>query len=187
MNMLGSKTIEAERLILRATKEADLRILYDILSIPEVNRYYLTSRLGKTFEDDYPWQLKKLARADDSDVFQWCIIKKSDNKCIGQISVQEKEGYPINIRDIGWFISPTEQRKGYAFEAASNVLNYMFKEVEIEGIKTSCAVCNPASFLLMEKLGFERDGEVTHEQNYTFVDGPVECYSYKVMRESFFK
>lgn len=183
MKMLGSKIIETERLILRPTEEKDLRILFDILLIPEVNRYYLTSKIGKTFEEDYFWQMKKLERAKNIDVFQWSIIKKEDNSCIGQISVQEKENSPLYIRDIGWFINPKEQRKGYAFEAAKNVIDYMFNDVEIEAIETSSAVCNEASYGLMEKLGFIRRGNAVHKQKYTFVEEPIDCYSYGIIRE----
>ncbi len=51
---MGSKTIETDRLILRPTMESDLRVLFGILKIPEVNRYYLTCKMGKTFEEDLP-------------------------------------------------------------------------------------------------------------------------------------
>jgi len=185
MKMLGSKVIETERLILRPTEEKDLRILFDILLIPEVNKYYLTCKIGKTFEEDYIWQMKKLEKAKNNDVFQWSIIKKEDNVCIGQISVQEKDNNPIEIRDIGWFINPKEQRKGYAFETASNVINYMFNEVDIKAIETSSAMCNPASFGLMEKLGFKKRSEETHKQKYTFVEKLVDCYSYGITKEEY--
>ena len=185
MNMLGSKVIETERLILRPTEERDLRVLYDILIIPEVNKYYLTCKIGKTFEDDYIWQVKKLERAKNNDVFQWSIIKKDEDKCIGQISVQEKEDNPVNIRDIGWFIDPKEQRKGYAFEAAKNVIDYMFNEVGIDAIETSSAVCNPASYGLMDKLGFKKRGEETHKQKYTFIEELIDCYSYGITKEEY--
>lgn len=183
--MLGSKTIETERLILRPTEESDLEVLFNILLIPEVNKYYLTCKIGKTFEEDYIWQMKKLEKAKNKDVFQWSIIKKEDNSCIGQISVQEKENNSTNIRDIGWFIDPNNQRKGYAFEAGNNVINYMFNEVDIKAIETSCAVCNPASFCLMEKLGFIKRGSKTHKQKYTFVEELVDCYSYGITKEEY--
>lgn len=185
MRMLGSKIIETERLILRPTEEIDLKVLFNILSMPKVNKYYLTCKIVKTFEDDYIWQMKKLEKAKYNDVFQWSIIKKKDDSCIGQISVQEKENNLIDIRDIGWFIDPKEQRKGYAYETASNVINYMFKEVDIKAIETSSAVCNPASFGLMEKLGFKKKSEETQKQKYTFVEELVDCYSYGLTKEEY--
>lgn len=183
--MLGSKIIETDRLILRPTEEQDLKILFDILLIPEVNKYYLTTKIGKTFEEDLPWQMKKLKVAKNKDIFQWSIIKKENNKCIDQINIQEKKDRPIEIRDIGWFIDPMEQRKGYAYEAANNIIDYMFNEVEISAIETSSAVCNPASYGLMEKLGFIRRNEQTTKHKYIFVEELTDCYSYGITKEEY--
>ncbi len=187
MKKLGSRKIETSRLILRSTEEADLRTVFNILLIPEVNKYYLTCKMGKTFEEDYHWQMKKLARAKNSDVFQWSIIKKEDNKCIGQISILEKADYPIEIRDIGWFIDPSDQKNGYAYEAARSIINYMFDEVGIKAIETSSAICNSSSFRLMEKLGFKKRSEQLHKQKYTFVEDFIDCYSYGITKEEYLK
>ena len=40
MKMLGSKTLETKRLILHKTEEKDLKELWSILCIDEVNKYY---------------------------------------------------------------------------------------------------------------------------------------------------
>ena len=42
MNLLGSKTIETKRLILKAPTMKEQKKLWEILMIPEVNKYYLT-------------------------------------------------------------------------------------------------------------------------------------------------
>lgn len=183
MNFIGSKKIETERLILKSTEESDLKVLWQILCIPEVNRYYLTCKLHRNWEDEKKWQYMKLDHANDTDVFQWSIILKDTNECIGQISVQEKDD-DKSIRDIGWFINPKFQRKGYAFETADAILKYMFEEVKINAIETSSAVCNPASWKLMEKLGFTRRTEKTHINHYTF-GGDIEGYSYGITKEEY--
>lgn len=127
-----------------------------------------------------PWQMKKLERANDPKVFQWSIVLKDTNECIGQISVQEN-GEDLTIRDIGWFITPSQQRKGYAFESASNVIDYMFNKVNIHSIETCCATCNPASFKLMEKLGFVKSDKPNSYVEYTFSgEKEVTHYSMKV-------
>jgi len=143
----------------------------------------LTCKLNFNWNVEKELQYKKLKRALDDDVFQWSIVLKDSNECIGQICVQEKDK-DKSIRDIGWFINPTYQRKGYAYEAALKVLDYMFNEVEIEKIDTGAAVCNPASWKLMEKLGFVRGSE-QFQVHYTF-GGDVLCYSYSLGRKEYF-
>ena len=166
MNLLGSKTLETERLLLRKTEEQDLKKLWKILLDRDISRYYLTCKINDNWEDEKKWQYKKLERAANPDMFCWTIIRKDNNEVIGQITVQEGSTEDKSIRDIGWFISKINQRKGYAYEAASKVLDYMFNEVKLNKIETSVAMINPASWGLMEKLGFKRL-ETTHEYELT--------------------
>ena len=42
MKLIESKTIETERLILRSSKMEEQKRLWEILMIPEVNKWYLT-------------------------------------------------------------------------------------------------------------------------------------------------
>lgn len=184
MNLLGSKTLETERLLLRKTEEQDLKKLWEILLDRDISRYYLTCKINDNWEDEKKWQYKKLERAANPDMFCWTIVRKDNNEVIGQITVQDGTTIDKSIRDIGWFISKTNQRKGYAYEAASKVLNYMFKEVEINKIETSVAMINPASWGLMEKLGFKRL-ETTHKNKYYFVEEEVDSYEYELTKEEY--
>ena len=47
MKLIGIKTIETERLILRSSKMEEQKRLWEILMIPEVNKWYLV-RCQKT-------------------------------------------------------------------------------------------------------------------------------------------
>ncbi len=184
MNLLGSKTIETERLILRKTEESDLKKLWEILLDRDISKYYLTCKINDNWEDEKKWQYKKLERAANPDMFCWTIIRKDNNEVIGQITVQDGATEDKSIRDIGWFISKINQRKGYAYEAASNVLNYMFNEVKINKIETSVAMINPASWRLMEKLGFIRLN-TTHKNKYYFVEEEIDSYEYELTKEEY--
>lgn len=183
MKYIGSRTIETERLILRKSQMEEQKRLWEILCIPEVNRYYLTCKFGFDWEQQRPFFESKVSKAGNLDVFQWSILKKDDGLCIGQLSVQSGNSEdPLitddSIRGIGWFIDPDYQGCGYATEAASAVLDYMFNEVQITEIRTGAAVLNPASWKLMEKLGFNRRGDKIHKVKYTYVLEPVDSYSY---------
>ena len=186
MNYLGSKTLETKRLILHKTEERDLKELWTILCIDEVNKYYLTAKLNYDWELEKKWQYKKLENASNKDIFTWTIEIKDTHEIIGQISVQPKENEEENIRDIGWFVEPTHQRKGYAYEAAVEVLKYMFLEVEISKIITSSAIINPSSWHLMEKLGFKKIDK-TIMIKYTFVEEEIENQVYELDKNCFLK
>ena len=176
MNFIGSKTLETERLILRKTEEQDLIFLWKTLLIDNVKKFYLVCKINEDWEKEKIWQYKKLAKAGNPDVFVWSVVLKDTNEVIGQVSAQESDK-ELSIRDVGWFINPIYQRKGYAYEATSKMLDYMFNEVGIDSIETCAAIINPASWLLMEKLGFVRDENVKKIIHYPYA-GDYEVYSY---------
>lgn len=186
MKFLGSKTLETKRLILHKTEEKDLKRIWSILLIEDVSKYYLTAKINKNWEDEKKYQYKKLEKASNKDVFCWTIELKDTNEVIGQITVQESNNPDKSIRDMGWFIDPEYQHKGYAKEAAIEVLKYMFNEVQIKKIETGVATVNPNSFKLLEKLGGKRLG-TTHFVKYTLLDKEVEIYDYELTKEEFNK
>ena len=123
----------------------------------------------------------------DKDVFQWSIVLKTENKCIGQVSCQKIEGnYDDSVRDVGWFLDSTFQECGFGNEAAKRMLDYMFNEVEIRKIETSAAIVNAPSWKIMEKLGFHRTGEIK-KGKYTMIPEPVDCYCYEISRDKYIK
>ena len=184
MNYIGSKPLETPRLLLHPTEEKDLKELWNILLLEEVSKYYLTSKIHEDWEEEKKWQYKKLEHANDKDVFTWTIELKEDEIVIGQISFHKTE--EEQEKDIGWFIDPTYQKKGYAIEAASEVLKYMFLEVEISSIKTCAAIPNKPSWHLMEKLGFKRQ-KAKKKVKYTLIDKEIECYNYTLEKNDFLR
>lgn len=89
----------------------------------------------------YEKKIESIVNGENSQKFTWSIFTK-EGESIGQITVQPKDEYLNNpeIRDIGWFIDPSYQGKGYATEAATAILDFMFNEVEIDKILTSAAL-----------------------------------------------
>lgn len=161
MEYIGSKVLESENLILRPTKEEDLKVIWNILCDIDVAKYYLVGKINYDWELEKNWQYKKLEKALNKDVFQWSIILKTKNECIGQVSCQDSYDENGNknddsIRDVGWFLDSRYHGMGFGTEAAKLMLDYMFYEVGIKKIETCAAIENSASWKIMEKLGFYR-------------------------------
>ena len=194
MRYLGSKTIETDRLILKAQTMEEQHYLWSVLMIPEVNRYYLTvpkkfAEKLKDWDKQEEYYKADMEHANDSDVFRWSIFIKDTGKCIGRVSCHEAshEGYETNdpsIRGVGWYIDPKYKGKGYGNEAAQAMMNYMFSECEINEIRTGAAIQNPASWMIMKKFGFIRLDN-TKMVEYTYVDEPVEDYQYYLTRQMY--
>ena len=194
MNLIGSKIIETERLILKPQTMQEQKRLWEILMIPEVNKVYLTTPAKfrdklKDWSKQEPFYEEKISHANDNDVFEWSIFLKETNECIGKIDYHEysKEDNEINdlsIRGVGWYIDPIHQGKGYGTEAAKHTLKYMFEEVEISKIITGAAIDNPASWKIMDRLGYTKLPQ-TKLVTYTYLDEPVEIYTYEITKEQY--
>ena len=194
MNLIGSKIIETERLILKPQTKQKKKRLWEILMIPEVNKVYLTTPAKfrdklKDWSKQEPFYEEKISHANDNDVFEWSIFLKDTNECIGKIDYHEysKEDNEINdlsIRGVGWYIDPIHQGKGYGTEAAKHTLKYMFEEVEISKIITGAAIDNPASWKIMDRLGYKKLPQ-TKLVTYTYLDEPVEIYTYEITKEQY--
>ena len=194
MKYLGSKTIETDRLILKAQTVAEQQYLWSVLMQPDVNRYYLTvpkkfTEKLKNWDKQEEYYKKDMEHANDLDVFRWSVFIKETGECIGRVSCHEAkdEDSEINnpsIRGVGWFIDPKFKGNGYGNEAAQAMMDYMFNECEIDEIRTGAAIQNPASWMIMEKFGFVRLDR-TKMVEYTYVDEPVEDYQYYLTRQMY--
>lgn len=191
MKYIGSKVLKSKNLILRPTKEEDLKVIWNILCDIDVAKYYLVGKINYDWDKEKEWQYKKLDKALNSDVFQWSIILKANNKCIGQISClnsynESDDKNADTIRDVGWVINSQYQGMGLGTEAAKLMLDYMFYEVGIEKIETCAAIENPASWKIMEKFGFRRLNK-TKLLKYTVQTKKTECYCYEITRKEYIR
>ena len=188
MNNINSKSLFTKRLDLRIPSNEEQYRLWQILCLEEVNQYYFptpnrifkNNDLRKTniadlqearrlflkdftnWEIQKPFYEEKIKRINsqiDGSKFTWSIFLRRTDVVIGQITCQDKDSENEDTRDVGWYIDPKYQGNGFAYEAASMVLDFMFNEVDIKEIKTSAAEINEASWKLMEKLGFIYTGD----------------------------
>lgn len=194
MKYLGSKTLETDRLILKAQTMEEQKYLWSILMKPDVNKYYLTvpkkfSEKLKDWNKQEEYYKNDMEHANDLDVFRWSIFIKETGQCIGRVqchpaSDENCEINNPNIRGVGWFIDPKFKGNGYGNEAAQAMMDYMFTECEIDEIRTGAAIQNPASWMIMEKFGFLRLDK-TKMVEYTYADELVEDYQYCLTRQMY--
>ena len=69
------------------------------------------------------------------------------------------------IAEIGYELAPDDWGKGYATEAASAMLNFGFRELQLDRIHAWCIADNVASVRVLHKIGMNCE-KVTHEQKW---------------------
>ena len=156
--MADNRTIKTERLILRPFKESDYDDLFEFLSQLKDDEF--EGCPGITYENGK----KHLNERVGSDNF-FAIELKDSGKVIGNIFFGKRE---YSTREVGYIVNKDYQRKGYAYEALTAVINYAFRN----GVHRVIARCNPrnnASWMLLEKAGLKREAHLK-ETHFTRLD-----------------
>lgn len=99
------------------------------------------------------------------------IYSKEYHKVIGTINLMDISDRAIECKEIGYVISPNYRRKGYAYEAISNLVKLLLDELKLDMIIAGCFEDNIASKKMLEKLEFIFEGR-KHKALWDAVEGP---------------
>lgn len=157
--------IDTERLRLRQYEMDDLDDLADIRRRPDVMRYLyqdVQSReeVAEVLERRVTMQ-NALRREGDGLVL--AVELRETGRVIGDVSMrwaseEHRQG------DIGFTFHPDYHGKGYAAEAAREMLRLGFEAVGFHRIEGRCDARNDASARLMERLGMRREAHLIENE-----------------------
>ncbi len=94
----------------------------------------------------------------------WMIIKKDTLEIIGDAGFKGLNFEENNI-DIGYGIIKEERRKGYAKEAATELINWAFSNEIVKEITARCLINNISSINLLKKFNFK---EIKYENEMVY-------------------
>jgi ribosomal-protein-alanine N-acetyltransferase len=151
--------IETERLTIRRFAPSDYRDLYEYLSDPAVY----------VFEPGKPVGLEEARRmAEERAAGEdfWAVTRKPDSKLVGHLYFKQVEPKDLLTWELGYIFHPKFQHVGYASESAAALTGYAFARLGARRIMARCNPENGASWRLLERIGFRREG---HFRKYGFV------------------
>ncbi|PDY17292.1 MULTISPECIES: GNAT family N-acetyltransferase [Bacillus cereus group] len=90
----------------------------------------------------------------DNHTLKLGIFKKATNKLIGWCCTGMKEELPSLNREIMYAISNEYQNHGYATKATKGLIDYLFKETNLNVLNAIALINNVASNKVIEKCGF---------------------------------
>lgn len=143
--------IETDRLFIRQFVLSDDEDLYEYLSDP----------VTYIFEPGEPISLdeaKGLVSHRSTGNEFWAVILKQENKLIGHLYFSQLEPKEMLTWELGYIFNPRYQRKGYASEASAALVEHAFTHFHAHRIMARCNPENVASWKLLEKIGFTREG-----------------------------
>lgn len=171
--------IETERLTLRKPRDEDVAPFLKICQDEEVMLYYGKEpyRTEKQSQDELDWFLKIWREGTG---LRWVISLKGENAPIGDIGYYDYEKKHRKA-EIGYKIAREHGGKGYITEALVAVLNFIYSETEINRVQALVDPRNPASYKVIEKQGFQREGLL---KDYEYERGSyVDLYMYSILRK----
>lgn len=142
--------METERLLLRQFRHDDWEDLHEYLSQEEVVEY-------EPYGVFTPEESRQEAIRRSGDASFWAVCLKDTEKLIGNVYLAKQH---FDTWELGYVFNRSFQGKGYATEAIRALLDVIFAE---QGAHRAVAMCNPmnrASWRLLERLGFRREGHL---------------------------
>ena len=172
--------ITSERLVLRPIQLADSDLIFNYRSNSVANQYQ--GWIPKTIDDvhDFITNLTSPEINLPGSWFQLVIIKKDDLKLIGDIGVHffDSDGYQV---ELGITLDENHQGKGFASEALTEVINFLFDHLNKHRITASIDPRNRKSIQFFERLGFRK--EAHFKQSVFMNDEWVDDLIYAVLKD----
>ena len=172
--------IETERLLIRRFVPSDAADLFEYLSLPETYRF----EPGDPITMDEAVDLA--AERTEAENFLAVVVKAS-SKMIGHLYFEQRQPPEFRTWVIGYIFNPSYQRMGYASEATAALVEYAFDHLNPHRLMARCDQKNPASWKLLEKIGFTREGAFKQVAFFRMDEGGnpiwVDAYEYSILEQ----
>lgn len=174
--------IESERIILRKFKEADAEAFLKYRTDPRVVLYQGEGWESYTFDKAVQFIKEQMyfepGIADTW--FQIAIESKDTGKLIGDCAIHTLP-QDANQAEIGFTLDPEHQNKGFATEAVSCLLEYIFNGLDMHRVIAVADVRNINSVKLLERVGMRREGHFI--KNAWYRGEYTDEYLYALLKE----
>lgn len=149
--------LTTKRLLLRQWKESDLP-LFAKMNADSLVMEWFPSTLSKEESDSLAERIQQELKEKEKEYGLWAVEVVKATSFIGFVGLHYQD-FPAAFTpciEIGWRLAYEHWGKGYAFEAASKVIEYAFQTVKLRELVSFTHVKNQRSRKLMERLGMTR-------------------------------
>lgn len=172
---MKSPVLETTRLKLRPYCEADIAEMLPLIGTREVAAATLHIPHPYTEQDAKAF----FTTLQNADKLSMAITLRSDGRQIGGIGLRIDE--PHQHAELGYWLGVPYWGKGYATEAAREVLRYGFADLRLHRIFASHFRANTASGRVLMKLGMRHEGG--QREHFRKWDRFVDSELYGILRQ----
>ncbi len=153
------------RALIRRFREGEGKAFYDLV---RDNHGYV--------EDHFPHLMQQVHNAEEGEAFvrrklaawllqeEFCfgIWHTKEAKLVGYIHLSEID-WDLPLAEVSYFLDQSEAGKGVMTEVLARVVQFGFKQLQLEKIRLRTLIDNYPSQRLARKVGFSREGDLRHE------------------------
>lgn len=171
------RTLETERLILRAIEKSDAADFYEYAKSPNVGPH-AGWKPHESLEETEKI-IEEIFMPNDS----FAIVWKETGKMIGVIALEYDKRRPeVASKEIGYSLSEEYWGRGIMTEATKAVIEYAFTDKQLDVLAICTSRVNERSARVIEKCGFTYEG-VTRRCYVTYENVPRDSRAYSLLRE----
>jgi len=156
---MNNKIIETSRLKLRTPNLDDVDLILDF--IVRNKAHFENSepiRESNYFKKAYQLdRIKKLQKSNVESIF-YIFRKDNQEKIIGEIGISNIAKGVFQNCNIGYKLDQSEVGEGYMMESIKEITKFIFEDLELHRIEANIIPKNKKSIVLVERLGFRREG-----------------------------
>ena len=152
---LSPVELRTERLVLRLPDVQDVPGITEACQDPEIARWVpVPVPYDTSHAQEFVGSRRERWSADDGEM-TFAITAATDDRLLGMVGLHARDA---SMREIGYWTAPWARGGGVMTEAARVVCRFGFEVLRLERIEWWAAVGNEASWRVVEKLGFRREG-----------------------------
>ncbi|WP_299520865.1 GNAT family N-acetyltransferase [Winogradskyella sp.] len=154
--MTVTKSFQTQRLYIRAITVEDAPFILELMNTPLWIKFIGDRNVRTVKEAETYIKEKALIQLETYGYTNNVVIRKEDNAKLGTCGIYHREGK--DIPDIGFAFLPDHHGKGYAFEAATELIQVAYQNYGLNELSGYTLEENAASRQLLERLGFKLKG-----------------------------
>ncbi|MBL8101491.1 MAG: GNAT family N-acetyltransferase [Anaerolineales bacterium] len=149
--------LNTKRLVLRNFNDSDLETFLAYRNDPEVARYQgwslpYSREKGKQFI----LEMRDVHAPKQGQWLQLAVELKEAGNLLGDVAFCIKDD-DVRQAVIGFTVASNYWRQGFATEALTALLDYLFMDIDLHRITADCDAENIGSWKTLERLGFRRE------------------------------
>jgi RimJ/RimL family protein N-acetyltransferase len=177
---VGFEALLTDRLTIRRFEATDVPTFAAYRSVPEIARY---QSWDAPFSEEQARRFVAAQAASHPDTpdewFQFAVTETTTGRLVGDVAAASESDH--RLARIGFTLAPEAQGKGFATEAVTALLGYLFSTRGKHRVAAACDVRNLASIALLERVGMRR--EAYHLQSVWWKGEWTDEYVYAILAD----